>query len=965
MANREQGSLLTLCFRGVIPASGFLFSAALPGEAAIRERIVALWSPGATLCRRGDLYLLRLPGVVWVRAEEAPGAPLVQDGGLLCGAPGLGPEAARRGVPSGGVIFWRGGEIEVFSPAEGEIVDPSSWIDLGAFALLELEGASAPARPAPGNLLAPRLDVREAFGGKIPPSSAQARQIAAELARLTTLETPASGSASGPAVLGGVPELNPVVRWLGGMFQLLSAVVTRVALSSGSTPLGKAAARSAASPAEPPRPGLVVRPVEPGGPGFLERLSTRLNDWAARMLMASKMAPLVGRKQAEFLGNMMEMFERGNLDEALRHAIPLGGSGGGSTSFTLGVPGPRDALSLSVGAASGGTSVLPFAGLYDELRRIYRGAFERLDGQGRVEEAAFVLAELLQASEEAVAYLERHERLHLAAELAEGRKLAPGLVVRQWFLAGDARRGLLLARRHGAFADALVRLQDQPALGKSLLLLWADARARSGDFLGADRLLADLPPEDTHRIGRRTWLEQAIAQGGSVAFEARLRKLTLAPGSFEELAAEVQRLAHDPAPEAPPERVALASLMTEGLQGRPATLVALARPLLQAMLVDASRGSEPPELERLRQLLGGILVRADWPDAPPRTGPSGPLDLRIPAGSSGTVALLDAVMLPGGKALVALGEAGALLLSREGKRLHHFDQPAHELVLSTRGDRALALAPRGRAWRVARLDLVGHRSRVWCEVELATWAPDFDGASWLVGGGAGGAGSPPGASGAGSFRGAGGVGSGAVLSEIDALALDWSALWQIREPASQLVACWGSREGGSETHSAVFRDRSGAYSCWRFDASSRTLRGREDLVKIDPSEPFPPHFAGVPGGVLQLDREGYLALLSGGATRALPRMAPDRNIPCLRGERPGLRSHGDLFAFAVGPEILLWRSSSGGAEVIARVALEGATRSIAHPSPFGVALGDDRGRLQHLGFSAGRPCLLRSFRVGL
>jgi hypothetical protein len=383
------------------------------------------------------------------------------------------------------------------------------------------------------------------------------------------------------------------------------------------------------------------------------------------------------------------------------------------------------------------------------------------------------------------------------------------------------------------------------------------------------------------------------------------------------------------------------------------------------MLVDASRGNEPPELEQLRLSFGSLLLRTDWPNKLPGNGTSGPLVVRSPAGSSGTVALLDAVMLPGGKALVALGEAGALLLSREGKRLHHFDQPAHELVLSTRGDRALALAPRGRAWRVARLDLVGHRSRVWCEVELTAWAPEFDGASWLVGSGAGGAGSPPGARGAGAFRGSGGIGSGAVLSDIDALALDWSALWQIREPAGQLVACWGSREGGSETHSAVFRDRSGAYSCWRFDAASRTLRGREDLVNVDPSEPYPPYFAGIPGGVLQLDREGYLTLRSGGASRALPRMSPDKNIPSLRGERPGLRAHGDLFAFAVGPEILLWRSSSGAAEVIARGELEGATQSIAHPSPFGVALADDRGRLQHLGFSAGRLGLLRSFRVGL
>lgn len=56
--------------------------------------------------------------------------------------------------------------------------------------------------------------------------------------------------------------------------------------------------------------------------------------------------------------------------------------------------------------------------LYAELRALYRAAFQRLDAQGRIEQAAFVLAELLQANEEAVSYLERHGRLRLAAEMA-------------------------------------------------------------------------------------------------------------------------------------------------------------------------------------------------------------------------------------------------------------------------------------------------------------------------------------------------------------------------------------------------------------------------------------------------------------------------------------------------------------------------------------------------------------------
>jgi hypothetical protein len=62
----------------------------------------------------------------------------------------------------------------------------------------------------------------------------------------------------------------------------------------------------------------------------------------------------------------------------------------------------------------------------------------------------------------------------------------------------------------------------------------------------------------------------------------------------------------------------------------------------------------------------------------------------------------------------------------------HLDQPAHRLVVADRGDRALALAHRDEALRVARLDLVARRTEVWCEAVITAFAPDFDGAEWVV-----------------------------------------------------------------------------------------------------------------------------------------------------------------------------------------------------------------------------------------
>src|SRR6185369_2297548 len=158
---------------------------------------------------------------------------------------------------------------------------------------------------------------------------------------------------------------------------------------------------------------------------------------------------------------MMDMFERGDINEALKHAIPLGDLTSLTQAPALGGRCVSKRITILPGRARNvrgiglGTDVMSY------LYQLYRASFKRLEAQNRIEEAAFVLAELLRANEEAVAFLERHGRLRLAAELAEGRELPPGLVVRQWFIAGDIKRAVAIARRTRAFADAVARLETK------------------------------------------------------------------------------------------------------------------------------------------------------------------------------------------------------------------------------------------------------------------------------------------------------------------------------------------------------------------------------------------------------------------------------------------------------------------------------------------------------------------------
>src|SRR5205823_5067737 len=60
------------------------------------------------------------------------------------------------------------------------------------------------------------------------------------------------------------------------------------------------------------------------------------------------------------------------------------------------------------------------------------------------------------------------------------------------------------------------------------------------------------------------------------------------------------------------------------------------------------------------------------------------------------------------------------------------DLPAHALVGSDHGDRALTIAARGDSVRVGRIDLLARRARPWTDLRLRGFAHDFDGATWFI-----------------------------------------------------------------------------------------------------------------------------------------------------------------------------------------------------------------------------------------
>jgi serine/threonine protein phosphatase PrpC len=1096
------GSLRRPIHRGSALAHGVFLDARALGEDAARRRTLDLAAGAADMHRCGHHLVILFAEPTRLLAGESPGGLLVRQGNILSAAPLAEQEIALFDGPDLSVLLVLGGAPTQHRLDASTRQDPASWLDVSDFdRATDVEPLGHVERSPAARLAPVAVDVRATLGVGDEASGAAAAR-AAVLASLAAAagEAPATrglfgtratggrdsrggGDEEGSAPSGIAAALGGAV---GGLFLAIAQILAALLPRSASPPDddagdlsstgGRGGRRSRALAVhDEPRPA-VESP--------LASLARGLGAWAARLLVWSRLARHVGRRQAAYLSRMMEMFDRGDLDLALRHAIAIDGKSAGQSVPALGTPSPRGSLAIAPGQVPAATSLFGTHDLLSELRRVYRRAFEQLAAKGEIDKAAFVLAELLHANEEAVSFLERHGRWRLAAQIAEARDLPPGLVVRQWFLAGDPARAVTVARAQGAFQEAVSRLRaaGNGREAASLELLWADALATAGDYAAAIDLIW---PQEAARPLALRWLDSAIAVGGTVAARMAIRKAKLVPDAFDEqrdtvlallrepgedglanaramaqeiargepdaatrafakpvlrallrssdeddaklantalratgdaaLQADVRRMqgkleTADPArstartalrataaavthvgharkhnedgclartlsgPKKPGNKVlaideaarrglvliaadgcggrqqegAVADLVCsliaehlaagaaaikgagaqaelleqalshanhvlfnagrtdEAMRGAGATVAAAT--LFGATLIVAHAGDcraylwrdgaltrltrdhslvnslldegklTPAEVEDfphknvITLALGtaesfsptitttalcdgdvlllcsdgvwGVVPDADlawdlaraestpeicaeivkrWsarngPDdvsiavarfegkrlpsrgtapvtpvirapnsgAPAAASPSPsptktndadaplcrraePIEIRVVAGDTGALRILDAAELPDGRLLVALGEAGSRLVSRDGRTLARFTEPAHSIVISDHGDRALVLAPRGGAWRIARLDLTSKRQQPWCDARIGPFAPDFDGSIWYVA-------------------------SGATLHAIDVTTDGWERLWSVDEEGTTVRAVARSRQ---------------------------------------------------------------------------------------------------------------------------------------------------------------------------
>jgi hypothetical protein len=283
--------------------------------------------------------------------------------------------------------------------------------------------------------------------------------------------------------------------------------------------------------------------------------------------------------------------------------------------------------------------------------------------------------------------------------------------------------------------------------------------------------------------------------------------VTAFPDGLTAARARVRELLDDDAPERAPERFAFALTLAgeSPSEGRTALVVPTVRALLRDRAAGGARFTSSFLSRLLRDAPDGAL-RSDLPPLTERSRTAWSTDVSRPPvhatardTDDGAFPVHDAVALPDGRLLLALGEAGARLVRADGQTVAHFDVPAFSLVPSVHGDRALALAPRGEVQRLSRLDLVARRATPWCDAQVHAWAPTYDGNVWFV------------------F-------SCSTVMMVDALARDLRALWRVPGfPSCSVVAM--AVDAGRLSFVVKAQER------WTYDLpQGPTLRARTPLT---------------------------------------------------------------------------------------------------------------------------------------
>lgn len=690
-------------WRGHGPIAGLCLLRAYADEVTQQRRLLQCWRPGSRVWRWPEVDVVLWSEETFADREALHGLSLRQLGPELWTSAPI-PKAWAAQMQRG---LWLvlGGQPRCFDLQQAARVDLATWIDLADYPRLlldpSLQPAEVPSLPdfAGQGLCALMPDLPE-------PSAKQQ----------AWLQQFSKSAASRPS------GWQSVAFGVVGIFGALGAILFR----SDRQALAHAE-RHDGSRADTKSEKHRQDAANPG-PGWPQRL-------ASALIERFRLSRLMGPMQAAFVARMIQMFESGNLGEALRHALPLSQSGPPNQLNGLWLPGPRATLELGQRYHTSVNLDLPEM-LRLRLRALYRQAFEQLDRRGETDRAVYVLAELLDNKREALDYLEKHGRLKQAAELALKWEVDVAIQIRLLWLAGERTRAILIARRAGAFAEVLAILEaERSPHCEAVRAEFAQYLADRGDLVLAIEQAWSVP---AMREQAAIWLLQAEAGSQVQLAESLVLRALLGEAVLRQRESALRDVCEAVGHRA--TRVHLARALLARKSQRDA-LMPIARWLYPRVLADGMDGSGEltlAQLDSLQQLARDPLLAADLPKLQLRRRPPGPaLDngfatLDLSTLRQGYQAALDIACVSADHYLIALGESGVVLVGPTGQRRAHFNVPASTLAVAEAGHLALAMIRRADAWRLTRIDLQRHRWQDYGRLEFNHFNPVIRGVSFTI-----------------------------------------------------------------------------------------------------------------------------------------------------------------------------------------------------------------------------------------
>lgn len=437
-----------------------------------------------------------------------------------------------------------------------------------------------------------------------------------------------------------------------------------------------------------------------------------------------------------YLDHMLDLFEQGNFEEALRHAIRLDGQNADGPTKQAGRLQPRADLRIGTQLNPINSTVQTQGPLHNRLRHTYETALQRVIDLGDFRKAAFMLIELLGRVPEGIAMLEEHGLYTEAAQVAEGRELDPALVVRLWFLAGDRERALATARLHGVYADAVRRLEaGHPNEAMALRLLWANELAKAGNYAQAVRAWrgsrTDLDAVPGLPLAQ-TWAQRAVDGGGIEALRTRFDRLQFGWGDgiidaealLEQFATEGGTAAR--------ERAMLAPDITRAVN------TAVVRPIISqwARATLADQAVHGPLGVSTTMLLNAIgrdpALRVDTPRSWSGTGmAAAPIDVVFSAATPTGLVPRDAIPTGDGRAVIALGALGAALVNADGRIQTQFDVPSDALVAIS-PEQCLSIRRFEQRVFVSKINVAKRERTELGSIAITCFAPHAEDGLWFV-----------------------------------------------------------------------------------------------------------------------------------------------------------------------------------------------------------------------------------------